>query len=287
MFCSHAQPRASTPWLALVAFGAALAACTRTPDYSGTLTFKRDGKLVKALPLSELLQLPGAGEIATSDPYYGERKRFRAFPIVAALAAGYGDNPAQLREGAYVLVALDGYRVPIEAARLLDDGAYVAVDDLDVPGFAPIGPRKVSPQPAYLIWAGEGKSNLETHPRPWQLTSIERVPEDTLYPHTRPTNAPEGGPARAGFKLFRERCIRCHAINREGGSVGPELNVPQSIVAYRPEAQIRAYIKNPLTFRYGAMPANPDLSEADLDALIAYFRAISAEPYDPSVRHGP
>jgi mono/diheme cytochrome c family protein len=264
-----------------------LAACARAPAYEGSLTFKRDGKVVKTLPLRDLAQLPGAAEIETTDPYYKGQKRFRAFPIVPALLAGYGGSAAALREGAYVLVAQDGYRVPVDAARLLDDGAYVAVDDVDVPGFAPIGPRKVSPLPAYLIWIGEGRTNLETHPRPWQLTSIERVPEETLYPHTRPKDAPEGSAALQGFRLFRERCIRCHAINREGGSVGPELNVPQSIVAYRPEPQIRAYIKDPLTFRYGAMPANPDLSDADLDGLIAYFRAMSAQPYDPATKKTP
>jgi mono/diheme cytochrome c family protein len=271
--------------LALALVG--LVACSRAQRIEGMLTFKRDGKVVKTVPLQELMQLEGAGEIDTTDPYYDARKRFRAFPIVPALVAGFGEPPAKLREGAYVLVALDGYRVPIEAARLLDDGAFVAVDDLDVPGFAPIGPRKVSPLPAYLIWSGHGRNNLESHPRPWQLTSIERMPEETLYPHTRPEPMADGSPLQHGFRLFRERCIRCHAINREGGSVGPELNVPQSIIAYRPEAQIRAYIKNPLTFRYGAMPANPDLSEADLDALIAYFRAISSQPYDPASKQAP
>ncbi|HEX6241487.1 MAG TPA: cytochrome c [Polyangiales bacterium] len=270
-------------WIVLV--GAL--ACSRGPHYEGALTFKRDGKLVKTMPFEQLMRLEGAGEIQTSDPYYEAHKRFRAFPLVPALAAAYGESPAELREGAYVLVALDGYRVPIEAARLLDDGAYVAVDDVDVPGFAPIGPRRVSPLPAYLIWSGTERSNLESHPRPWQLTSIERVAEETLYPHTRPAQLADGSPVAHGFRLFRERCIRCHAINREGGSVGPELNVPQSIVAYRPEEQIRAYIKNPLTFRYGAMPPNPDLSEADLDALIAYFRAMSAQPYDPASKKAP
>lgn len=270
-------------WLVLVG----LVACSRAPRYEGSLAFKRDGKLVKSIPLDALMRLDGAGEIESSDPYYEARKRFRAFPIVGALAAGYSEEPAKLREGAYVLVALDGYRVPIEAARLLEDGAYVAVDDVDVPGFAPIGPRKVSPMPAYLIWSGQVRTNLESHPRPWQLTTIERVPEETLYPHTRPRGMADGSPVQHGFRLFRERCIRCHAINREGGSVGPELNVPQSIVAYRPEEQIRAYIKNPLTFRYGAMPANPDLSDADLDALIAYLRAMSAEPHDPASNKAP
>ena len=62
--------------------------------------------------------------------------------------------------------------------------------------------------------------------------------------------------------------------------MGPELNVPQSIVEYRPEAQIREYIKNPGTFRYGAMPAHEDLSSAQLDSLIAYFRAMAQRKHD-------
>jgi mono/diheme cytochrome c family protein len=272
--------------LALVLLSCALAGCSRVRPIEGTLTFKRDGKLVRSVPLSELALLARARSVETADPYYGAYKRFHAFPITPALTFAYGLEEKALRTRAFMLTALDGYAVPVEGQHLLEDGAFVAVDDLDVPGFAPIGPRKVSPLPAYLIWQGTARANLETHPRPWQLVSIDSVDPLTLYPHTRPKAAVEGTPVMHGFKLFRERCIRCHAINREGGSVGPELNVPQSIVAYRPEAQIRAYIKNPLTFRYGTMPPSPDLSEADLDALIAYFREIAREPHDPSARSG-
>jgi hypothetical protein len=70
--------------------------------------------------------------------------------------------------------------------------------------------------------------------------------------------------------------------NREGGRVGPDLNVPQSIVEYRPDAQIRAYIQNPATFRYGNMPAHPDLNNADLDHLLAYFHAMATRKHDPA-----
>ncbi|MEO1173838.1 MAG: cytochrome c, partial [Myxococcota bacterium] len=85
---------------------------------------------------------------------------------------------------------------------------------------------------------------------------------------------------RAGHALFMKGCIRCHAMNRAGGRLGPELNVPQSIVEYRPIEQIKAYILNPTTFRYGNMPANPHLSDADLDALIAYFQAMKDRKAD-------
>jgi len=261
-----------------------LASCSRASNVQGAITFKRDGRVVRSVPLAELALLAGARAVETADPYYGAYKRFQAFPIAPALTWAYDAKAGELRGRAFLLTASDGYAVPIEGARLLEDGAFVAIDDLDVPGFAPIGPQKVAPGPAYLIWPGTARNNLETHPRPWQLVSIDAVDPLTLYPHTRPKAAAPGTPAMRGFALFRGRCIRCHAINREGGKVGPELNVPQSIVAYRPEPQIRAYIKNPLTFRYSVMPPSPDLTEADLDALIAYFQAIAQEPYDPAVK---
>ena len=66
--------------------------------------------------------------------------------------------------------------------------------------------------------------------------------------------------------------------------MGPDLNVPQNVTEYRPEDQIRAYIKNPLAFRYGSMPAHPNLSEADLDGLLAYFRAMKERKHDPDAK---
>jgi len=107
------------------------------------------------------------------------------------------------------------------------------------------------------------------------------VPFERRHPHTVPLGTAEGSAARRGFALFRRECIMCHAINDEGGKVGPELNVPQSIVEYRPVAQIKAYVRDPSTFRYTTMPAHTHLSDADLDDLIAYFRAMSERKHDP------
>ena len=73
----------------------------------------------------------------------------------------------------------------------------------------------------------------------------------------------------------------CHSINGEGGTVGPELNVPRSIVEYRPIEQLKAFIRDPQSFRYSAMPAHRHLSDEELDALIAYFRAMSQRKRDP------
>jgi mono/diheme cytochrome c family protein len=218
--------------------------------------------------------------VETDDPYYRTRKRFRAIPLNEALVHGFGKDLAALREESFVLRALDGYAVPIDGSRLLEGGAYLAFDDVDVPGFAPIGPQQVSPAPTYLVWTGATQTNLDTHPRPWQLAAIEIAPFASLYPHTVPNGEAAQSDAMRGFEVFRDHCLKCHAINREGGRVGPELNVPQSIVEYRPVEQIRAYIKDPTQFRYGAMPAHPQLTESDLDHLIAYFGAMSKQKHD-------
>lgn len=268
-------------WLWTLSMASGGLGCSRSETQSapqGTLAFERGEKPQGSVSVAEASEQLKAREVATWDPYYKANKRFWAVPVTALLARAFEAPESEVRAGTFVFRAADGYAVTIEGSRLEKDGAFVAFDDLDVPGFAPIGPRKVSPAPAYLFWRGTAHKNLETHPRPWQVTTIAWVSREALYPHARPSPLPAKSAVARGYALFLERCIRCHAINREGGKLGPDLNVPQSIVDYRPEEQIRAYIKDPLTFRYGNMPANPDLTEADLDALIAYFHAMSEKP---------
>jgi mono/diheme cytochrome c family protein len=256
-------------------------ACRPGADDGRALRFERGRELVLTRPLTDDTARAATVTVTTRDPYYGAEKHFRALPLAPLLRTAFGTPDAALRGQSFLLEAADGYAVPVGGDVLLDDDAFIAIDDVDTPGFAPIGPKQVSPAPAYLVWAGADKTDLERYPRPWQLVAVKLVDPRALYPHTVPTGAAEGSLAMQGFGVFRAHCVKCHAINREGGRVGPELNVPQSIVEYRPEAQIRAYIRNPRTFRYGAMPANPALSEAELDALIAYFQAMSAQKHDP------
>ena len=40
-------------------------------------------------------------------------------------------------------------------------------------------------------------------------------------------------------------------------------------------------VRDPQSFRYTSMPANPHLTDADLEALVAYFRAMSERKRDP------
>jgi mono/diheme cytochrome c family protein len=272
----------SSAWSALLVC-ALVASGVRADD--ATLRFERDGKLVRELSLPALRKACHEARIELDDPYYGHTKTFLACPLREVIAAGFGAElgPADA-DANFFLRANDGYTKPASGARLAESGGYLAFEDLSNPqgkGWEPIDRRRADPGPFYLVWTGAGQQDAYGYPWPYQLAAIERVPFERVFPHTVPTGEPEGSPAQVGFGVFRGECISCHAINGEGGRVGPDLNVPRSIVEYRPAEQIRAYIRDPQSFRYSNMPPHPQLSEVQLDGLVAYFRAMSQRKHDP------
>ncbi len=229
--------------------------------------------------MAELLKASPVVEVsARDDEYDGRKKRYKAFALAPVLERvfkrkDFGDEEALLK-------ARDGYVVSMRANKLVQDKAYIAIDDLDVPGFETVGPKKVNPGPFYLVWARDDQHDLALFPRPYQLDSIALASFESRFAHTLPTGEAAGSPASKGFAIFRSVCVHCHAINREGGRVGPELNVPKNVTEYWPEAQIKAYIKNPQSLRYGNMPPNPQLSDADLENVLAYLRLMAKRKHD-------
>ena len=272
--------------LALVALFAAAAAAEAEPV---RLRFLRDGVELRSLALAELLACCAPREVAVDDPYYGAPKRFRAFPLELVLARGFAEiAPATLAPAELLLRARDGYTRTASGEQLLSGGAFLAFADADHPGgaFFPIDRRQVDPAPFYLVWRGAGRSDTNLWPWPYQLAEIELADFAKAFPHVPPPGAAEGTPARRGFAIFRASCIACHAINGEGGKVGPELNVPRSIVEYREPAQLKQFIRDPRSFRYTSMPSHAHLTDADLDALLAYFAHMRAHKHDPSAGRG-
>jgi len=261
----------------------ALAGTASRARAADVVRFLREGVEVKQADVTSLLHACHVETIELDDPNYGARKRYRACRLAEVFAFGFGEPPAALGQADVFIRAWDGYDKPTSADVLAAPGGWVAFGDADLSAgdalrWAPLGPRAIDPGPLYLVWTRPDAR----HPWPWQIAEFEVVEFQKKYPHVAPTRVARDSPAWHGFEIFRGECIACHAINREGGTTGPDLNVPQSIVEYRPVAQIKAYIRDPTTFRYGNMPAHPELPEADLDALIAYFRARKERKHDPA-----
>lgn len=262
---------------------ALLVLSTSAQAEEASLRFQRNGEPERVVTHAALAAACKDAIVAVDDPYYAAPKRFRAWPLRCVLEQGLGPLGPGFAEEEVLLRALDGYTRATRGAVLAEPGGHLAFGDADRSdgGFDPIDFREADPAPYFMIWKGAGERDTVRYPWPYQLAAIEVVRIEERFPHLVPTGAAPDSAAQRGFAVFRESCLQCHAINGEGGRVGPELNVPQSIVDYRPEAQLRAFIRNPQQFRYTQMPPNPHLSEADLDALIAYLRHMSRHPYDP------
>jgi mono/diheme cytochrome c family protein len=275
------RPRRSSG-RALVAAWACCLLAHAGPGDAAALRFLRDDTEVARLDDATLRRSCTPETITVDDPYYERRVRYVACPLREVLRLGLGEEASALAGRDILFHALDGYVRPAGGTRVAEDGAYLAFADADRPaGFAPLGRKGVDPGPFYLVWTKPSQRDTHVYPWPYQLDAIEVTDLLRRYPHTIPRGVAHDSLAWAGFDLFRAECIACHAVNGEGGTVGPDLNVPQSVVEYRPVEQLKRYIRNPAAFRYGNMPSHEHLTAHDLDALIAYFQVMKTQKHDP------
>jgi len=79
-----------------------------------------------------------------------------------------------------------------------------------------------------------------------------------------------------GSDLFSDQCAMCHYTDKTATKIGPGLKgvfegdiLPASGRKVS-EANIRSQLRNP----YGDMPAFPDLTEKQVEGLIAYLKNL-------------
>ena len=237
-----------------------------------TLRFSLSGQPVSELSVSEIGERVDAEEIQFYNYLMGREKSYRAFPVSDLLDSVYGDQWRSPDYSDVAFTALDGYEAVSELATLTQDGGYLAFEDLDwETGWEPIGRKQSDPGPFFLVWTGGEQTTANAYPWPWQVARINVLRFADQYPAVVPDVA-ESTPVWRGFETYRYRCLRCHAMDQQGGKIGPDLNAPQSITAYRSEQMIKEFIRHPSKYRYTQMPDHPDLSEGDLDDLYRYLK---------------
>lgn len=209
-------------------------------------------------------------------PAYESSKQFRGWTLDDLLDA-HADLPDDPSGSVVQFIATDGYRATVPLDALPTAEGVVAFRDVDAPEGAdwrpfPKGDRTTTPAPFYLVWPSSDPS--KTH-RPWayKLAAIGIAEREALWGDAVPSHDDS---LRDGFAVFREHCMKCHAVNRSGGSVGPELNVPMNVTEYWDVSHLRRYIRHPDAYRAGAeMPSmDSELSDDEMEALIAYLRGM-------------
>lgn len=256
--------------LSLVLFSF-LAFMSASAQSDPSLKFMVSGKEVNEISLSQMKAALPVRKIELYDPSYGETKRFEAFSVQDVLKLGFGDNMNNTDYTDIAFTALDGYIGISSVAKMKEKGGYIVFSDRDYEGWEPVGKQEANPGPFYLVWTGKEQTTEEGYPWPWQIASVNLMRFRDQYPLVYPKGAPEESAVNRGYKIFKRRCVRCHSMNGQGGKVGPDLNAPKSIITYRSEYMVKEMIKHPSQYRYTHMPDHPDLTDRDLEDIIAYF----------------
>jgi len=253
---------------------AVVLAAARASAAEPALEFRVAGASVTAVPLSALEKILPARDLTLTNAEFwpGHAKRYRAFALRDVLDYAFGKKWLSNDYSDISFVALDGYAAvgPLEKAS--EDGGFLAFKDLDAAsGWEPVGGHQADPGPFFVVWTGTTQTTANQYPWPWQVAALNLVRFEDQYPKTVPRGAAADSPERRGYALFKGRCLRCHSVNGEGGKIGPDLNEPMSVTAYRPKRMVKEFIRNPSKYRHTYMPDHRDLSDADLENLWRYF----------------
>lgn len=232
--------------------------------------------MVESLSLEEMKRLSKVKDVKLY--YHFSRspvKHYRAIELAPLLKAVYQST---LTNGAYseaVLVALDGYKSYCTLETLLKKGGYIAFKDLDVTsGWEPVGFKSVSPAPYFLVWDQKGQTTANEYPWPFALSKIQLTKFSDQYPSLYPKGVPKSSPEYKGYKIFKGQCFRCHAIDRQGGKIGPDLAAPRNITEYRSREYLHQFIRDPSSYRYSKMPPHKHLSRQNIDHLLDYLASF-------------
>jgi mono/diheme cytochrome c family protein len=211
----------------------------------------------------------------SDDPAYETDKRLEGWPLDVLLDE-FADLPDDPDRWVLQFVATDGYRANLPLDEWSAGEGVVAFRDLDAPdgerwSTFQHGNSETTPAPFYIVWP-----DADDHDRPWAylLAKIGLARADKLWGDAVPTHDES---LRDGFAVFRDNCMACHSVNRSGGSVGPELNVPMNVTEYWRDGHLADYIRHPTSYRAAAEmpPMDDQLSDADMEALLTYLRGMA------------
>lgn len=215
--------------------------------------------------------------IVKEDPVYHSKKRYNAISLPQLLDTYSKIKQLQTDKYQIVFECEDGYKPMMPLQKIVLARSFLAISDLDAPEgklWSKIikDGREMKAAPFYLIYEGISPTDSDFK-WPYNLIKIHLVPTIENISLISPKDDEE---AKIGFALFDKNCISCHAINKIGGSMGPELNYPKSVTEYWDHNQLKKFIKNPASFRNGVkMPTIETLSKNEIESIVYYLNYMA------------
>lgn len=204
------------------------------------------------------------------DPFFKNNMSYKAFPLKENLMKVMGEQ-AMSPDMQVIFHCTDGYRPHMPLQQVLESNGFLAYRDESLgegQEWADSLSSKFSP--FYLVWP-EADHNDKTFATPYGLASIELKPASVEFSAALPKDEA----VMKGFELFSNTCMRCHSLNKVGGSMAPELNYPKNITEYWTKENIWAFIQAPTSFRFNSkMPPMTQIDKADFDKIYDYLVAM-------------
>lgn len=257
---------------------AVLSLAIGSPCLADTLTLTTPGQ-TRQFTLDELRARLEVHGVTVDDPVAKARKQYEGFLLqdLLKLLAPEGGQ----KDFVFQLKARDHYESEVTLDDAIAHRGVLAFRNRGAPSLANIvvGDRTIELGPFYLVWPG----NSSHLPWPYQVTVIELTDAPARSSaRLRPRAAKPDSVEMKGFELFLRHCRGCHSINARGGGLGPELNAPMNVTEYWDEAVLKTFIRNPLDVRYTTkMPSFPQLSDAEVNQLVAYLKTMRTQKYAP------
>jgi mono/diheme cytochrome c family protein len=258
-------------WLLVLVFACRLHAAELSVDAGGAPRVWTTGQLLARSDV-QTVTVPG-------DVSFHRSMQYRAVPLIDLLPGLQNGDRLQF-------IASDGFAVDIEAQTIRNHGgaeAWLAIEDPHQP-WPPLPGNKGGAGPFYVVWTNPQAAHVSTEQWPYQLAKIKRTVDVAIrFPATAPAaGLPADSPIVRGYAVFQRTCFACHTLNGEGDArMGPDLNIPHNPTEYIGTDLLRAFIRNPQSLRrwpqgkMAGFPTQASLSDADLDAVIAYLQHMS------------
>lgn len=256
--------------------------CANANAEQMVLTVSKNGQVIETLTMQAFRSSQKLASLKVDNPTDSRIYTYQGVLLKTFLKQVFGEDWQKF--DAVKFVAKDGYAPVIPMASIKAHTGLIAVSEEGRQDFSPL-PRSngetVNPGPFFLVWENIEDAGAKTDDWlswPWQLVRVELTSLATEYPNSSPPKESDEK-VRQGFLAFRQHCMKCHAINGDGGDLAPELNYPVNVTEYRQPQWLARFIENPQSVRADSkmVPFYRDVQNRKMliEAIIAYLKSMA------------